>query len=77
MSKWISVKDRLPGCSMKPGSFGTHILIYPPVSQFGHADSHVAFYGCRVTNKPSFYLYGVVLDNVTHWMPLPDPPKEK
>jgi hypothetical protein len=77
MSKWISVKDRLPECDMSPDSFGVQVLIHPPVKEYGRSDSPFAFYGCRVTDEPSFYLYGAVVNGVTHWMPLPDPPKEK
>jgi len=47
------------------------------VKKYGYSDSHTAFFGCRITDEPSFYIYGAVLDHVTHWMPLPDPPKEK
>jgi len=77
MSKWISVEDRLPECDMKPDSFGVQVLIHPPRKDHGYADGHVAFFGCRITQEPSFYLYGAVVHGVTHWMPLPDPPKEK
>lgn len=74
-SGWISVKDRLPECNLTPDSFGVQVLIWPHATFRGTADSAVAFYGCRVTNDPSFYLYGAVVDDVTHWMPLPEGPK--
>lgn len=73
MSEWISVKDRLPKCSMKPNSFGVQVLIWPPYKQDGCSDVHEAFYGCRQTDEPNFYLYGRLID-VTHWMPLPSAP---
>lgn len=72
---WISVKDRLPECDMKPDSFGVQVLIWPHATFRGTADSPVAFYGCRVTDQPSFYLYGTVIDDVEYWMPLPEGPK--
>lgn len=72
---WIPVTDRLPECDIKPDSFGVQVLIWPHATFRGTADSPTAFYGCRVTNDPSFYLYGAVVDGITHWMPLPEGPK--
>lgn len=74
-SGWISVKDRLPECDMKPDSFGVQVLVWPHPTFRGTADSPTAFYGCRVTDQPSFYLYDAVLDNIEYWMPLPEGPK--
>lgn len=76
MSKWISVKDRLPECDETPDSFGVQVLIWPHATFNGSADAPTAFYGRRITNEPSFYLYGAVIDNVTHWMPLPKGPNK-
>jgi hypothetical protein len=72
---WVSVKDRLPKCNKKPDSFGVQVLIWPHATFSGTADSPVAFFGCRVTDEPSFYLYGAVLDGVEYWMELPEGPK--
>lgn len=72
--KWISVKDRLPECDKTPDSFGVQVLIWPHATFRGSSDSPVAFFGCRITNEPSFYLYGAVIHEVTHWMPLPEGP---
>lgn len=77
MNKWISVKDQLPDCDKTPNSFGVEVLVYPPVKGYGHADANTAFFGCRVTNEPSFYLYGSIRNDITHWMPIPAPPGEK
>lgn len=74
-SKWISVKDALPECSKKPDSFGVCVLVWPPIKEHGSSDLPIAFYGCRVTDEPSFYIYGKIVD-VTHWMPLPEGPKK-
>lgn len=70
--KWISVKDRLPEDDEK-------YLIYPPmwgnyVVEFWPYDDHNGI------KKNSFYLeseYNEItnLENVTHWMPLPDKPQ--
>lgn len=72
---WVSVKDRLPECDMKSGSFGVQVLIWPHATFHCSSDSPVAFYGCRVTDQPSFYLYGAVINDVEYWMPLPEGPK--
>jgi hypothetical protein len=76
VSEWISVEDKLPECSHKRDSRGVPVLIFPPVVEVGHADQYTAFYGCRVSRKPTFYLHGApVRHRITHWMPLPKPPK--
>lgn len=67
-------KSEMPACSMQRDSFGVQVLIWPPFKQDGAADAHVAFYGCRVTDKPSFYIYGRTID-VGYWAPLPDGPQ--
>lgn len=74
--QWVACSERMP--ALKPSqrrsrSFGVQVLIHPPFRQEGQADAHVAFYGCRQSDDPSFYLYGRVID-VTHWQPLPAPP---
>lgn len=67
---WISVETRLPTASLQKGSFGVEVLVWPrPVGA-----PLTAYYGRRVTDEPSFYLYGAVLGEVTHWMPLPPAP---
>lgn len=72
--EWISVKETLPKCSMKPNSFGVQVQIYPPLKQEGYSDVHVAFYGCRATDEPNFYIYGRVIDDVQFWACLLPPP---
>ena len=67
---WISVKKALPKCDRRPYSFGVLVLVWP------RTDNGIAFYGKRFTSRPSFYLYGIVLDGITHWQPLPDGPKK-
>lgn len=61
--EWISVKDRLPG-------FNIDVLAY---SQYGEI---------RITcidNSGGFDTYPFSSDvhEVTHWMPLPEPPKKR
>ena len=65
--EWISVKDRLPEeneyvlCARLQGSMSGYKYILPSVG--------------RVRNKSS---WSCVMDwvSVTHWMPLPEPPKQ-
>jgi hypothetical protein len=71
LNGWIDVKKRKPKCSLKPGSLGVEVIIWPRCAN-GEA---TAFYGRRCTDKPTFYRYGAVIHGVTHWMELPEPPK--
>lgn len=74
--EWISVEERLPECDMTPNSFGVQVGIYPPYKSEGSSDTHFAFYGCRQTDEPNFYVYGRLIAP-THWRYLPEPPAPK
>ena len=63
MSKWISVKDRLP-------DFGQFVLTYSQM-EAGH---WVWLYGAVQYNG---YFVHTNPDSITHWMPLPEPPQEQ
>lgn len=69
---WISVNDRLPECDMEKGSFGVEVMVWPQWDQ--HA---TLFYGCRITDKPSFYMHGTRIDGVEKWRPLPAAPVQQ
>jgi len=72
---WRQVKSKKPKCSRQAESFGTPVLIWPFKDvQDGQQKVMQAYYGCRITNEPNFYLYGAIIHDVTHWMPLPEPP---
>ncbi len=59
--KWISVKDRLP----EPGSY---VLVFTD----DHCDYTAHYDGYWwLSGKPALSY------KVTHWMPLPEPPKEE
>ena len=64
MSEWISVKDRLPQAK-------EYVLIYDP----NHRNICKAWYVGDIdvwfSNE-----YFPQFTNITHWMPLPKPPKE-
>lgn len=64
-SEWISVKNKLPPS-------GKSILVHN--QHFEHSSIRMAF----MTSRGYYDAYecgcGMKLDNVTHWMPLPEPP---
>ena len=62
MAEWISVKDRLPD---KNGNYLVSVT-----SDF--AGVHVA----NFQSGEAFLWYPFIKSDVTHWMPLPEPPKE-
>lgn len=80
MSEWISVDERLP----EPGDYS--VLAY---SQAGAPDGwpeggmdmvHAEFYFNDITcglddDGNQLYTKWHISQGVTHWMPLPDPPK--
>jgi len=69
---WISIKDAKPKYSRSKNSLGTPVLVWP---RQGLANDGFAYYGKRLSDKPNFYLYGAVLDGITHWQPMPEGPK--
>ena len=81
-TKWISVDDRLPeedgGYLVVINYFGNHKSIN--VRSFAKAGETVNEYDLA-GEKNVWYRYDseygyVSTDSVTHWMPLPNPPKE-
>lgn len=65
MSEWISVNDRLP-------ELQTYVLV---VVDLGNNDLVVTI-GSRSGNTGEFrHNYRVMGSTVTHWMPLPEPPR--
>lgn len=67
---WISVNDQLPPYNRKIGSLGVEVLIWPAME----SGERTAFFGRRISQKPSFYRYGTPVHGVTHWMPMPANP---
>jgi len=75
-SDWIPVKTAKPKCPRSQNSLGTLVLILTRCPK-GSSVSGFAYYGRRATGKPAFYLFGAEIFGVTHWMPMPDGPKEE
>lgn len=70
--EWISVKDRLPS---KEG----HYLVYEDVSSFETNDVSsflVDYFNIYRTEKGTVEKWFSSYEDATHWMPLPEPPKE-
>lgn len=84
MNEWISVKDRLPeesgiylvnvhqedeyrcGDLVWEAWYNSHNLVFPPSDSIGWV----------LLNE--FYQFSDSMrDDITHWMPLPEPPKEE
>ena len=66
MSEWISVKDRLP----QPGRYVACIAKRNPFSRLMPMVARIEKNGWA---NPITEQY---ISEVTHWMPLPEPPKE-
>ena len=62
---WIDVKDKLPD------SFDT-IIFYSKEADIGIYQGY--YYKCL--DMWTSFLYVIERKNVTHWMPLPEPPKK-
>ena len=71
--EWFDAALKEPKCDNKPDSFGTPVLIWPPHNESDqYAIAHVAYFGRRVTTKPSFYIYGRTI-NPQFWAYIPEP----
>ena len=67
MSKWISVKDKMP----HPGRYVACIAKRNPFSRFMPMVARIEKNGWA---NPITEQY---ISEVTHWLPLPEPPKEE
>jgi len=75
--RWTPVDQALPPCKRSPLAPGVEVLVWPRPT--GHA---TALYGRRASGRPAFYMYGAILDGITHWAeipicPLPAPATKK
>lgn len=72
MSEWISVKDKLP-------KYSKEVLTYTPgMAMPIRVDAYDGYYGEDDGKWYEGWRYrGNHAENrITHWMPLPEPPKE-
>lgn len=68
MSNIIPRETTLPlGFNPTPNSFGITVLVWTDSIDKPDLVGEKAYYGCRVTDKPSFYIAGAVIENVVHW----------
>ena len=68
--QWIRVKDELP----PSGEFGKIVLACNDVGTVNAA--YLSSYGKWYAANNTMYDAWSWMPNVTHWMPLPEPPKE-
>ena len=66
--KWISVKDALP--EFKRYGMSDVVLAYSPT----HGKCLAMMYDRG--DGGHWFCHGVEQETITHWMPLPEPPKE-
>jgi len=62
--EWISIKDRLPDIDKR-------VLIYLSHGVIKVDERYKSLYGKQIGN----WRYTYPETNITHWMPLPEPPK--
>lgn len=67
MSEWISVDERLP-------EFGSRVQVFDGRSvDIGNYADKDEIYPSGFWNDG----FGSIYEDITHWMPLPEPPKEQ
>lgn len=65
--KWISVKEQMPkGEALAVNDYGTMAIGWIEYCTYDQESTYV----CRDLDS------GIGISHVTHWMPLPEPPKE-
>lgn len=75
MMNWISVKDRLP--EIKEHHVSDTVLVYcAEQGMMAFSELEEAFFGGFVFTVERRSPYGEETPEVTHWMPLPEPPEE-
>ncbi len=69
MENWISVKDN-------PPAYGQEVLVYPSYTGFKQTGvTSMSVYNSSKTENGIKFEYDN--EHITHWMPLPEPPKIK
>ena len=83
-NEWVSVEERLPKYNIREDGelVSSKILCYCETDKTVHLAVSQKFYIGRMGEivHPIFRYYdewGYEVENVSHWMPLPEPPKEE
>jgi hypothetical protein len=78
MSNWISIKDRLPDCHSQHGKIfaSGYVLTY---DEYNEVDVNQLIRGGEHTENGwvEKYVEWQESNYITHWQPLPEPPKFK
>ena len=78
-SEWISVEDRLPNVNTKKIDYEEMGVLVCINSKGFKRSSYRIYERCTVRGKTVYrwrFPFGRISDeNITHWMPLPEPPK--
>ena len=86
MNDWISVKDRMPEVDDPNGgnsdfvlmTNGQEISVGSFTAEYFIEDDPDRYEGQLETySSPWWYCHGGIMEEPTHWMPLPSPPKEE
>lgn len=75
---WISVEERLPDydepvLTLRMSNYGDNAVPVVSLERITHTDRRGNHW--EMARWPGVVTYPIV--HVTHWMPLPDPPKEQ
>ena len=73
MDQWVSVKDRLP-------EVNKYVYLFSVERKYGlgRLKNIGGEYQWNVVTQYGFYYFhGDEFDDITHWMPLPDPPESE
>jgi hypothetical protein len=73
MSEWISVRDRMPE---EPGAYLVALVTYRQERYLAVAYPRDGWWDVAGWCREYKHRDGVHNFDVTHWMPLPEPPKE-
>ncbi len=78
MSDWISVKDRLPERVGLEDDETEYVLVCESFEYYGGGGKYVSICGYEKYGWSEWDNFGNVrAERITHWMPLPEPPKEE
>lgn len=74
MKEWISVEERLPPIDDSHLDYDSEVVVW---SQTLGVVSGVEYHAARPAKERRFVRDGEAIPDVTHWMPLPNPPAQE